>query len=106
MAFSKWAILDKQYVNPENGVEEKVFDPHKAQLQMMEDPARFLVAACGRRLGKSKMVANELLPEAALTRKIAHHLHAVGRRREFWSVGPQYSDSEKPFREFWNLCRR
>lgn len=106
MGFPKWAVLDREYINPETGVEEKVFNPHKAQLQMMEDPARFLVAACGRRLGKSKMVAHELLPEAALTRKIAHHLKAEGKRREFWSVGPQYSDSEKPFRVFWDLCRR
>lgn len=106
MGFSKWSVLDREFTNPENGEVEKVFDPHKAQLQMMEDPARFIVAACGRRLGKSKMVAHELLPEAKLTKDLASSLKADGKRREFWSVGPQYSDSEKPFRVFWNLCRK
>jgi hypothetical protein len=37
---------------------------------------------------------------------MASWLQSEGRRREFWSVGPQYSDSEKPFRVFWDLCKR
>jgi hypothetical protein len=30
---------------------------------------------------------------------------ADGKRREFWTVGPNYSDAEKPFRVFWDKCR-
>lgn len=105
---SKWAFLDAEIEEEFEGqiVRNKVFDPHKAQLRMMEDPARFLVAACGRRFGKSKFVANELIPEALYTKSIANTLNSQGKRREFWSVGPQYSDSEKPFRVFYNACKR
>ena len=103
---NKWSVLDKEYVDPETGHTQRVFDPHPAQLEMMEDPARFLVASCGRRLGKSKMVASEFLPEVALTRKMATWLRSEGKRREFWTVGPEYTDAEKPFRVFWNLCRK
>lgn len=107
---SKWAYLDQEIddVDETTGlpIKSKVFDPHAAQLEIMEDPARFLVCACGRRFGKSKFVACEILPEALYTKTIATTLEARGKRREFWSVGPQYSDSEKPFRVFYDLCKR
>lgn len=110
MAVSKWAYLDAEIeeVDYASGqlVTNKVFDPHRAQLRVMEDPSRFITATCGRRFGKSKFVANELLPEALHTKGLATTLKARGKRREFWSVGPQYSDSEKPFRVFYDACKR
>src|SRR6516162_3902682 len=72
----------------------------------MEDPARFLVIDAGRRLGKSRAIGHELLPEAALTKQMATWLKEEGKRREFWSVGPNYSDSEKAFRVFGDICKR
>ncbi len=33
-------------------------------------------------------------------------LEETGQRREFWIVGPEYSDSEKEFRVFWNDCKK
>lgn len=105
-AFNKWAVLDQEYVDAV-GRRRKVFDPHKAQLRMMEDSARFLCCICGRRLGKSIMCGHDpLIPEAVLTKSMANHLIADGKRREFWTVGPKYSDAEKTFREFWNNCKR
>ena len=102
---NKWAILDKEYED-KTGTTRKVFDPHAGQLEFMEDPARFLVIDAGRRLGKSRAIGHELLPEAALTKQMATWLKEEGKRREFWSVGPNYSDSEKPFRVFWDICKR
>ena len=101
---NKWAILDSEYIG-ESGVSKKVFDPHPAQLELAEDDARFLVAGCGRRMGKSNWVAHEFIPEAARAYKMAAWLKDEGKRLEFWSVGPKYSDSEKPFRVFYNKCR-
>lgn len=84
----------------------RVFDPHPAQLEMMEDEERYVVNTCGRRLGKSVSVGHEFLPPALLAKKMATYLKAEGKRHEYWSVGPKYSDSEKPFRVFYNLCKR
>lgn len=37
---------------------------------------------------------------------MASYLKSEGKRHEYWSVGPKYSDAEKPFRVFWNICRK
>jgi hypothetical protein len=103
---NKWAVLDATYRDPVKNEDRKVFDPHAGQLQFMEDPARFLVIDAGRRLGKSRAIGHEFIPEAAITRKMASWLASEGKRREFWTVGPNYSDSEKPFRVFWDACKR
>jgi len=68
--------------------------------------ARFIVVDAGRRSGKSNWVGHELLPEAARASQDANpgsRTKASGL--EFWSVGPTYSDSEKPFRVFYNKCK-
>lgn len=101
---SKWEVLDYEYLD-RNGMPRKVFDPHAGQLPFMEDPAQYLCATCGRRMGKTSATGNEFLPEAVVTKLIATTLLDEGRRREFWSVGPTYSDAEKPFRVFWNKCK-
>jgi hypothetical protein len=101
---NKWSILDAEYTDT-LGRTKKVFDPNAPQLKLAEDQSRFLCATCGRRLGKSNWVGHEFICEAARAKKMASWLHAEQKRLEFWSVGPKYSDSEKPFRVFWNLCK-
>lgn len=102
---NKWSVLDADYVD-EKGDTKKVFNPHIGQLKFMEDPAQFLCATCGRRMGKSTFTAKEFIPEAMITKAMASTLLEEGKRREFWSVGPNYSDAEKPFRVFYNDCKR
>ena len=105
---NKWSVLDAEVEDRSTDPPKmrKVFDPHPAQLEMMEDEERYVVNTCGRRLGKSRSVGHEFLPPAILAKKMASFLKSEGRRHEYWSVGPKYSDSEKPFRVFWNICRR
>ncbi len=74
------------------------YRPHEGQLLIHSAPQRMKVAACGRRFGKSVIGGHELLPEAMLTYPQRFELKKEGRRREFWIVGPEYSDSEKEFR--------
>ena len=95
MILDKWALFD--YIN---------YNPHQGQLQIAESRARYRVASCGRRFGKSDIGGHELVPEALLTRHLKDALIEVGKRREFWIVGPEYSDAEKEFRVLWNVLKR
>ena len=106
MAFSKWAVLDAEYVDPVDGGYLKVFDPHVAQLEIMEHPARFKICPCGRRMGKSNFGGHEFIPEAFRAKSIANTLKARGQRLEFWIVGPEYADSEKEFRVFYDKAKK
>ena len=108
---SKWAILDQELMDGrdlETGevIPRKIFDPHIGQLEIMEHNARMKAITAGRRFGKSYIGGNELIPEAMLTKNLATTLKSNGHRREFWIVGPEYSDSEKEFRVFYNQCKR
>lgn len=105
MGLSKWTILDAEYTD-DRGEKRRVFEPHEAQLRVMEDSSRMKVLPCGRRLGKSNMEAHELIPYAFLARKRASWLKAEGKRMEYWIVGPEYADSEKAFRVFWDKARK
>lgn len=78
------------------------YNPHPCQQQVLESPVRNRVVAAGRRFGKSDIGGHELVPEALATRDIAEILKLEGKRREFWIVGPEYSDSEKEFRVAYN----
>lgn len=80
------------------------WEPHAAQEQVVSCPARNRVVAAGRRFGKSDIGGHELVPEAMFTHALRHALKEEGRRREFWIVGPEYSDAEKEFRVFYNSC--
>lgn len=91
----KWAILD--------GIK---WDPHPGQLEIAESNARHRVASCGRRFGKSDLGGHELVPEAMLANGLKDQLLEQKKRREFWIVGPEYSDSEKEFRVLWNELTR
>lgn len=80
--------------------------PHQAQTPIHSSPARHKVAAMGRRTGKSTAGGKELFVEATVTRFHLASLAETGKRREFWIVGPEYTDSEKEFRTLWNTLKR
>lgn len=105
MGLSKWTILDSEYQD-DLGQMRRVFEPHDAQLRVMEDNSRMKVLPCGRRLGKSNMEAHELIPYAFLAKQRANWLKAEGKRMEYWIVGPEYADSEKAFRVFYDKCSK
>lgn len=94
-AFDKWAVLDRIG-----------WDPHPGQLMIAESTARHRVASCGRRFGKSDLGGHELVPEALYTLTQKKRLDDEMKRREFWIVGPEYSDAEKEFRVLWNELTR
>ncbi len=81
------------------------YQPHKGQRMFHESSVRNRVAACGRRFGKSKMGAAELAVEAVRTRPMCTYLEDIGQRREFWIVGPEYTDSEKEYRSLYNWLK-
>lgn len=78
------------------------FVAHAGQRTILNDSRRFQTVSCGRRFGKSEMGGHKLLPEALLTYSMADHLREIRKRREFWIVGPNYTDAEKEFRVLWN----
>jgi hypothetical protein len=82
------------------------YEPNKAQRHIHAAPQRFVVTAAGRRTGKSTSHGLELLPEIYKTYLQKDHLLEIDKHREFWIVGPQYSDSEKEFRALYNACKR
>lgn len=86
--------------------EETLWTPHKAQQEMLFTRTRNQVAAFGRRAGKSQTGGMKLVPEWFRAMIELPELKAKGLRREYWIVGPTYSDSEKEFRVCWNALER
>lgn len=80
--------------------------PHSGQLEVIDSRARNKAVAAGRRFGKSEIGGHKLVQEALNTRLIKSQLEDMGKRREFWIVGPSYTDSEKEFRIMWNELTR
>lgn len=80
--------------------------PHAAQQEILLDRTRNQVVAFGRRAGKSQTGGHRLIPEAYRAYTELSRLEETGQRREFWIVGPEYSDSEKEFRVLWNGIKR
>lgn len=89
--------LDKSAV-----FEQISYKPHAGQRKFHRSRARHRVLVAGRRAGKSQASGHELVPEALLTYTMQEQLKAKGIRREFWIVGPEYSDAEKEFRVIYN----
>lgn len=83
-----------------------VYTPNRAQRRLHACRARNIVVAAGRRTGKSTWGGRELVPEAYRAYFDKTSLEEKEQRREFWIVGPQYSDSEKEFRTFYNSCKK
>ena len=65
------------------------YRPHRKQWLYHKSNARFRVACCGRRFGKSAMAARDLEPELMVP------------DRRYWIVGPTYTLAEKEFRYIW-----
>lgn len=82
------------------------YSPHRAQAQVHADGTRNRVIAAGRRFGKSEIGGGELNIEAARTQLMRNRLEAEGKRREFWIVGPEYTDAEKEFRKHYDALVR
>jgi hypothetical protein len=83
-----------------------VYRPHLAQAAVHMDPARNKVVSGGRRFGKSEIGAGELDVEVLNTKLVLKALEELGKRREFWIVGPNYTDSEKEFRKHYDAIKR
>jgi hypothetical protein len=81
------------------------YTPNRAQRPLHLSHARHKIAAMGRRTGKSTSGGHELYIEAVKTRMLKAHLESIGKRREFWIVGPEYTDSEKEFRTVYNALK-
>lgn len=92
-----WDILDAP---------EVAWKPHAAQEEVVSHSARFKAVAAGRRFGKSDVGGHLLIPEFFLTATQQNDLLERMQRREFWIVGPEYSDAEKEFRVIWNTLRK
>lgn len=80
--------------------------PYDKQEEIILDRTRFKLNAAGRRAGKSQVGGHILIPEAFRALGQLRELEERGLRREFWIVGPEYSDSEKEFRVFYDGMRR
>lgn len=80
--------------------------PNRAQRAIHASTERFVVVAAGRRTGKSTAGGREIMPEAYRAYLCRQELEEHDLRHEYWCVGPQYSDSEKEFRRFYNDCKR
>lgn len=96
-ALSKWDVYDSDEVN---------WEPHTLQEEIVASSARFRVVSAGRRFGKSQVGGHELLPEAFVTYSQKESLLTAALRREFWIVGPAYTDAEKEFRVVYNLMKK
>ena len=97
-------LLDKMRIfsHPRVG-----WTPHEGQARITTNSCRHQVIAAGRRFGKSFGGATDkLLPEIFFTKPLETQLLSDGKKRVFWIVGPNYSDSEKEFRVIWNWCRK
>lgn len=82
------------------------WEPHDIQRDILNHPARNKVVALGRRAGKSQTGGKRLVPEVFRAWSELDELKRRGQRREYWIVGPEYSDSEKEFRVLWNDLSR
>jgi hypothetical protein len=94
---------DSVYIDWDGVFEDIGYTPHPGQLKVHRSTRRNRVVSAGRRFGKSRIGGTELFPEFLQTQAMLDHLHETNTRREFWIVGPEYSDSEKEFRVIWDL---
>lgn len=94
------AVLDKSALFNRLG-----YIPHAGQRKIHRSPVRNRVCSCGRRFGKSVVGGMELVCECYKTVPLLRKLEDTGKRREFWIVGPEYTDSEKEFRVVYDMLK-
>jgi hypothetical protein len=82
------------------------YRPNLAQRRVHRSRVRHRVNCAGRRTGKSVSGGREIMPWAITARAMKPILDDIGIRAEYWIVGPNYTDSEKEFRVFYNDARR
>ena len=80
---------DAKRINKSAFFDKIKYKPHSGQIKFHTSGARFRLANCGRRFGKSTMAARDLEPKLFLPNKT------------FWIVGPTYDLAEKEFRVIW-----
>lgn len=86
---------------------EKIgFQPHALQREVLLGRSRNQLISAGRRAGKSRTGGMKLVPEVFRASAELELLKDKGLRREYWIVGPEYSDAEKEFRVFWDAIER
>jgi hypothetical protein len=83
-----------------------LWTPHAAQQEILRNRTRNQVVSFGRRAGKSQTGGMKLVPEFFRAMLELQTLQDKGLRREYWIVGPTYSDSEKEFRVLWSALER
>ncbi len=89
-------------VNPRVLYPQIGWHPHDAQWDIIGSRIRNRLASAGRRFGKSEIGGHRLVDECVDTRRVKTSLKEIQKRREFWIIGPSYTDSEKEFRVLWN----
>lgn len=77
------------------------WEPTPLQRKVLLSRARSKLAPGGRRAGKSQIGGMQLVPEAFRANAELDLLRRMRARREYWIVGPEYSDAEKEFRVLW-----
>ena len=82
------------------------WNPYGLQREVLLDHTRNKLFSAGRRAGKSQVGAHRLVPEAFRTYAELKFLGRKSLRREYWIVGPEYSDAEKEFRVIYNALER
>lgn len=82
------------------------YEPHPGQVKIHGNGRRHRVIDAGRRFGKSQIGGHELTLEALYTHTVANEVLGRGQRREFWIVGPEYTDAEKEFRVCYNDLKK
>lgn len=82
------------------------FAPHDLQRSILTSRKRQRVLAAGRRVGKSMTGGYVLVPEVFRTLGELKMLEEKRLRREYWIIGPEYSDAEKEFRVVWDALKR
>ena len=82
------------------------YKPNPVQRKVHDSIARNRVNAAGRRCGKSTGGGYELVVGAMEAYTNRTVLDSLNIRHEEWIVGPNYTDSEKEFRVFYNACKK
>jgi hypothetical protein len=82
------------------------YRPNSGQAEVHGSLVRHRLNTAGRRAGKSRCSGNEVMPRAMEAYHLRRMLEEMDIRYECWIVGPNYTDSEKIFRVFYNACRR
>jgi hypothetical protein len=82
-------LTDKLTVDKPSFFEGLGYQPHSGQKLFHDSNARFRVACCGRRFGKSTMAAYDRLTELFKPRTLG------------WIIGPTYDLASKEFKVMW-----